>query len=187
VDQRELVERAGHGDHDAFAELVRGAIARLDATARLILRDPELARDAVQEALVGAWRDLPGLRDPDRLDAWLHRLIVHSCLDMLRRRRRRPQEVELGPFDSMTVVGLESDVADREVLNDALRHLNPELRALIVVHYFLDLPLSETAEILGIPTGTAKSRLNRALAAMRVAIDGEPNREATSLPGGQLA
>jgi RNA polymerase sigma factor (sigma-70 family) len=187
VDQRELVRRAGNGDHDAFSELVRGVIARLDATARLILRDPELARDAVQEALIGAWRDLPGLRDPDRLDAWLHRLIVHSCLDMLRRRRRRPQEVELDPLASMTIAGIESDVADRELLNAALRQLNPELRALITVHYFLDLPLSETAEILGIPTGTAKSRLNRALAVMRTAIDGEQSLEAASVPGGQLA
>jgi RNA polymerase sigma-70 factor (ECF subfamily) len=106
---------------------------------------------------------------------------------MLRRRRRRPQEVELGPLDSMSIVGIESDVADRELLNDALRRLNPELRTVIVVHYFLDQPLSETAEILGIPTGTAKSRLNRALAVMRMAIDGEPSLEAASLPGGQLA
>ena len=70
MDQRELVERAGRGDQDAFAQLVRERIARLDAAARLILHDPELARDAVQEALVGAWRDLPGLRDPDAFDAW---------------------------------------------------------------------------------------------------------------------
>src|ERR1700752_471580 len=89
VDQRELVDRAGKGDHDAFAVLVRGSIARLDAAARLILRDPELARDAVQECLVRAWKSLPGLRDPDRFDAWLHRLLVHSCFDLLRNRRRR--------------------------------------------------------------------------------------------------
>ena len=85
MDQRILVERAGAGDHDAFAVLVRGIIARLDAAARLILRDPELARDAVQDALVHAWRDLPGLRDPDRFDAWIHRITVRSCLEILRR------------------------------------------------------------------------------------------------------
>jgi RNA polymerase sigma-70 factor (ECF subfamily) len=72
VDQRGLVERARRGDHDAFAALVDLTIARLDTAARLFLRDPELARDAVQEALIRAWRDLPGLRDPDRFDAWLH-------------------------------------------------------------------------------------------------------------------
>jgi len=66
VDQRELVERARKGDHDAFATLARAALARLDAVARLILRDAELARDAVQEAMVLAWRDLPRVRDPER-------------------------------------------------------------------------------------------------------------------------
>jgi RNA polymerase sigma-70 factor (ECF subfamily) len=78
VDQRELIERARRGDHDAFASLVDAHLARLDAAARLILRDGELARDAVQEALIRAWRDLPGLRDPDRFDAWLHRLAVNA-------------------------------------------------------------------------------------------------------------
>lgn len=85
MDQRAFVERARQGDHDAFAELARRAVVRLDGAARLIVRDPELARDAVQDALIRAWRDLPGLRDPGRFDAWLHRLTVHTCLDLLRR------------------------------------------------------------------------------------------------------
>ena len=89
MNQRDDVERARQGDHDAFATLVDARLARLDAAARLILRDGELARDAVQEALIRAWRDLPGLRDPDRFDAWLHRLIVNACLDLVRRRKRR--------------------------------------------------------------------------------------------------
>jgi RNA polymerase sigma-70 factor (ECF subfamily) len=167
------VERAGEGDHDAFATLVRGVIARLDATARLILRDPELARDAVQDALMRAWRDLPGLRDPDRFDAWLHRLTVNACLDLVRRRRRRAFEVELGPMDRLPVPDLVSVIADRDAVDRALKRLDPEQRAVIVVHYFLGVPLSETAATLGIPVGTAKSRLNRSLAAMRAVIESD--------------
>ena len=91
MDQRGLVERARKGDHDAFAVLASGSIARLDAAARLILRDGELARDAVQEAMVRSWRDLPTLRDVDRFDAWLHRLLVNACLDMTRSGGTRPR------------------------------------------------------------------------------------------------
>src|SRR3954470_4313759 len=112
VDQRALVEQARKGDHDAFTTLLDVRLARLDAAARLILRDPELARDAVQEALIRTWRDLPGLRDPDRFDAWLHRLVVNACLDLLRRRKRRPIEVELNPI---------FDVAADETTDLALR------------------------------------------------------------------
>ena len=82
--QRELVERAQQGDHDAFETPAGAAIRRLDTAARLVLRDPDWAKDAVQEALVRAWRNLPGLRDPDRFDAWLHRLLVRACYDELR-------------------------------------------------------------------------------------------------------
>ena len=77
--QRDLVERARKGDHDAFAVLAGATIGRLDAAARLILRDPDRAEDAVQETLVRCWRDLPTLRDPDRFDAWLHRLFLNAC------------------------------------------------------------------------------------------------------------
>src|SRR4026207_2263689 len=116
VDQRELVERASNGDHDAFAVLVGVSVARLEAVARLILRDQELARDAVQEAYIRAWRDLPGLRDPERFDAWLHRLTVHACLDLTRRRRRRVSEVELEPILD---IGL-PDETDLMALRDQL-------------------------------------------------------------------
>jgi RNA polymerase sigma-70 factor (ECF subfamily) len=187
VDQRELVERAGRGDHDAFAVLVRERIARLDAAARLILHDPELARDAVQEALVGAWRDLPGLRDPDRFDAWIHRITVRSCLGILRRRRRRVIEVELTPTADVPIGDIGSFVVDRDQVERALRRLEPGQRAVVVLHFFLGLPLPETAEVLGIPLGTAKSRLHRSLAAMRADLDLAASLEAAGLPGGQTA
>jgi RNA polymerase sigma factor (sigma-70 family) len=187
VDQRELVERAGRGDHDAFALLVRERIARLDAAARLILHDPELARDAVQEALVGAWRDLPGLRDPDRFDAWIHRITVRSCLSILRRRRRRVVEVELSPMADVPVGDTDSFIVDRDEVERALRRLAPDQRAVVVVHFFLGLPLPETAEVLGIPLGTAKSRLHRSLAAMRADLSIASSLEASELPRGQTA
>jgi RNA polymerase sigma factor (sigma-70 family) len=187
VEQAELVERAGRGDQRAFAELVGARIARLDAAARLILRDPELARDAVQDALVGAWRDLPGLRDPDRFDAWIHRITVRSCLMLLRRRRRRVVEVELTPTADIPDHDVGSLIVDRDQVERALKHLDPDWRAVVVVHFFLGLPLPETAEVLGIPLGTVKSRLHRSLAAMRTELQIDAGAEALELQRGQTA
>jgi RNA polymerase sigma-70 factor (ECF subfamily) len=187
VDQRELVERAGRGDQEAFAVLVRGRIARLDAAARLILHDPELARDAVQDGLVLAWRDLPGLRDVDRFDAWLHRVVVRSCLGVLRRRRRRVIEVELTDQAGPPVADIGSLVIDRDQVERALRRLDPDWRAVVVVHFFLGLPLTEVADALGIPVGTAKSRLHRSLQAMRLELEAAPASQATTLPRGTPA
>jgi RNA polymerase sigma-70 factor (ECF subfamily) len=185
VDKRSLVERARGGDHDAFAELVRASVARLDAAARLILRDRELASDAVQEAYLRAWRNLPGLRDPDRFDGWLHRLLVRSCIDALRRRRARPMEVELDPLDGPSSTDPSSDVVQRELIDDALRRLDPTWRAVVVLHFFLGMSLPEAAAVLGIPLGTAKSRLHRSLGLMRLAIADEVS--APALAKGQTA
>ena len=170
MDQRRLVEQAQRGDHDAFATLAGAAIARLDAAARLILRDRELARDAVQDAMVRAWRDLPGLRDPEKFDAWLRRLTVHCCIDAARHRRRRPIEVELTVLHAPAVADSSGSVIDRDLLDRALRALEPEWRAIVVLHYYLGLPLPEVADALGIPLGTAKSRLHRSLGVMRTTV-----------------
>jgi RNA polymerase sigma-70 factor (ECF subfamily) len=174
VDQRELVERARMGDHDAFAVLVHGSIARLEATARLIVRDPELARDAVQDAYLRAWRDLRALRDPDRFDAWLHRLLVNACIDAARRRRRRVMEVELTPIATPIVGDLAGLVADRDLLEQGFRALGPDQRAVLVLRYHVGLTVPAVAQILDIPLGTAQSRLARALSSLRVAI-GDPD------------
>ena len=186
MDQRALVERARGGDHDAFAILLDVRLARLDAAARLILRDPELARDAVQEASIRAWRDLPGLRDPDRLDAWLHRLIVNACLDLVRRRRRRVIEVELTPIQLAAGHDSTAALADRQLLDEALARLDPGHRAVVALHYLLGMPLPDVAASLGIPLGTAKSRLHYALAAMRTTVTGSPDITEAAV-GGQLA
>ena len=188
MDQRRLVERAGKGDHDAFAELARAAVVRLDQAARLILRDPELARDAVQEGLIRAWRDLPMLRDPDRFEAWLHRLTVNACIDQTRRRRRRPIEVELTPIHAPAVADTSGALADRDIVDGVLRRLDERERAIVVMHYFLGMPLTDVAAALAIPVGTVKSRLHRALGEMRVAIVTEATMPlASSAAGGTVA
>jgi len=186
VDQRALVQRARGGDHDAFTLLLDVRLARLDAAARLILRDPDHARDAVQEALIRAWRDLPGLRDPDRFDAWLHRLIVNACLDLVRRRKRRVIEVELSPLDMPTTTDSAGSIADRQVLHEALARLDPGHRAVVALHYLLGMPLPDVAATLKIPLGTAKSRLHYALAAMRTTVTGAAD-PVPVVVGGQLA
>jgi RNA polymerase sigma factor (sigma-70 family) len=187
VDQRGLVARARGGDHDAFAELARDAVVRLDQAARLILRDAELARDAVQEGLIRAWRDLPKLRDPDRFDAWLYRLTVHACFDQTRRRRRHVIEVELTAVHAPSTPDSSHHQADRDQVDQVLRRLDERGRAIVVLHYFLGLPLTEVAATLGIPVGTVKSRLHRALGEMRVAIDAEPELVTSPVSGGQPA
>jgi RNA polymerase sigma-70 factor (ECF subfamily) len=171
--QRDLVERARKGDHDAFAELAGAAISRLDAAAWLILRDVEQAKDAVQNALVRAWRDLPTLRDPERFDAWLHRLLVRACIDEARRLRRHRLDVELTTITAPSIVDDVSVIEDRDRLERGFLRLEPEMRAVIVLHHYLDLPMPVVAATLGIPLGTAKSRLHRALGEMRAALDAD--------------
>jgi RNA polymerase sigma-70 factor (ECF subfamily) len=167
---RGLVEQARRGDHDAFEHLAGAAAPGLDVIARLITRDPDRAKDAVQETLVRAWRDLPTLRDPDRFDAWLRRLLVHSCMDVLRRVRRWSIEVELTDVHHADDGDVATVVADRDAIERAFRGLDGDLRAIVVLHYYLGLTLPDVADALGVPLGTAKSRLHRALRELRVAI-----------------
>jgi RNA polymerase sigma-70 factor (ECF subfamily) len=171
--QRDLVERAMAGDHEAFSELARLSIDRLYAVARLILRDSERAQDATQEALVAAWRDLSSLRDPDRFEAWLRQLLIRACYREARRDQARiRREAKVAPID-----GNDPDPAvsltQRDQLERGFARLDPEQRALVVVHFYLDLPLPEAARLLGMPIGTAKSRLHRAIARMRAGLDAD--------------
>lgn len=184
---RELVLRARNGDRDAFAAIVAASLGRLNAVARLIVRDRERAEDAVQDALVDAWRDLRSLRDVDRFDAWLHRLLVNACLDIMRRRKRRAIEVELTPIHIPTTADFTSGVVDRDLLDRGLRALEPSWRAIVVLHYFLGMPLPEVASALGIPLGTAKSRLHRAIGLLRVTVEGDALVETPAVPEGRLA
>jgi RNA polymerase sigma-70 factor (ECF subfamily) len=171
----DLVERAQHGDHDAFALLVRASFPRLHGVARLILRDPERAQDAVQEALVLAWRHVRALRDADAWDAWLNRLTVRACYRLARQVRRR-DAVELHMMPDPEPVGSvdpSSAVAERDRLDRELGRLPIDQRAVMVLHFHLDLPLPDVAAVLDIPVGTAKSRLSRGLDTLRAALAAE--------------
>jgi RNA polymerase sigma-70 factor (ECF subfamily) len=170
--QTELVDRARHGDREAFSVLASGAVDRLYAIARLILRDTELAEDATQDALVRAWRDLPALRDAERFDAWLYRLIVRACADIGRRRRRWRAEISIvvaEPAESDRA----SDLADRDQLERGLRRLTASQQAILVLHFYVGLSPSEAADALDIPVGTAKSRLHYAVEALRAALQAD--------------
>jgi len=171
--ERDLVVRAQQGDVDAFAALTAGRTGRLFAAARLILRDDDLAADAVQEALFQAWRDLRALRDPDRFDAWLHRLLVHRCYGAAQRdRNRRQLEVRLA-IESPTTADTQGSLAIRDELERGFRRLTTDQRTVLVLRHYVGLSLAEAADVLGVPLGTVQSRLNRATQAMRAALEAD--------------
>jgi RNA polymerase sigma-70 factor (ECF subfamily) len=179
----DLVVRARGGDRDAFAQLAAQSIGRLDASARLIIRDRERARDVVQETLVRAWRSLPTLRDPERFEGWVRQLLVRSCIDELRTMRRHVVEIELTDLHQPSIDDPSALIENRDVLRIAFRRLDPEQRSLLVLHYFLDLPLADLADALDMPIGTAKSRLHRARTALRAALEADERVDRRSLEG----
>jgi RNA polymerase sigma-70 factor (ECF subfamily) len=171
---RDLVERARHGDREAFAVLVHQVSDSLYSVAYRILRDTGLAEDALQNALVLAWRRLPKLRDPDRFEAWIHRILVHACYDESRRTRSWRASVTVLPIEGPAFADESSAIADRDELERAFRHLTSEQRAVFVLHHYLGLPLVEVAELLGVPAGTARSRLHYAIAGLRHVLTAVP-------------
>ena len=184
---RELVRRAIEGDHDAFSSLVDASVDRLYGVATLILRDPDRAQDAVQEALVSAWKDVAALRDPDAWDAWLHRITVWACYRTAKKeRRRKTVELKVVPDPERAVVSdSASALANRDLIERQLNDLPIDHRSVVVLRFFLDLPLDEVADILDIPVGTVKSRLHRALASLRDAMT-QDRPVADDLPVGVL-
>jgi RNA polymerase sigma-70 factor (ECF subfamily) len=170
----ELVERAQRGDHEAFDALASAAYHRLYAIARRILRDGYAAEDAVQDALVRAWRDLRGLRDRDRFDAWLHRLLVHACADQTRRSRRRRLDVAIDTIERPDPADDIARIGDRDEIERAFLQLSVEHRAVLVLTHYAGLPAPEVATILGIPTGTVYSRLHHGTRTMRATMSRPP-------------
>jgi len=168
----ELVARAQTGDREAFEEIAASVVRRLYGTATLIIRDPDAASDAVQETLISVWQNLPSLRDPNLFDGWLNRILVRSCYKAIRGRRRSRLEVQVMEVD--VPVGSDEhrvDALDR--IERAFRRLTTEHRTVLVLHHRLGLQMDEVAETIGIPVGTAKSRLHRAAAALRAALEAD--------------
>ena len=165
-----LVEQARQGDDAAFTELVDLDGDRCYAIAYRILRDVEQAQDAVQQAFLLAWRDLPRLRDPERFGPWLHRLLVNACYEELRRHRRWSTRIAILPVDGPGGPDPMISVVDRDALDRAFERLSAQHRAVFVMHHHTGLPLAEIADIVGIPVGTVKSRLHYATRTLRAAI-----------------
>jgi RNA polymerase sigma-70 factor (ECF subfamily) len=172
--ERALVELARDGDEEAFASLIRMAGDRLMAIAFRILRDVDRAEDAVQQAIVTAWRELPALRDPDRFDGWLYRVLVNACYVEARKTRRWDANVRLLTPD-MTSGSSDAflSVEDRDELERAFRRLPPQQRAVFVLHHYLGMRHAEIAETLDVPVGTVKSRIHYASATLRAAIEAD--------------
>jgi RNA polymerase sigma-70 factor (ECF subfamily) len=169
----DLIEAARRGDQVAFVDLVRARGDRLFAIAHRILRDVGWAEDALQDALVIAWRDLPSLRDPARFDAWIHRLLTNVCIAQAGRERRRLANLRALPIEGAAAPDDYLSVADRDQLERAFARLMPDERAVLVLRYYVGYEPSEIADILGARAGTIRSRLHHAHRAMRAAVDAD--------------
>ena len=169
----DLVVRAQRGDQGAYALMATEIAHRYLAVARRILRDIDLAEDATQGALLAIWQDLPQLRDPARFEAWSYRLLVRACYAEGRRERRWAPNLRLLPTDEPGARDDLGSVVDRDQLERGFRRLSLDHRTVVVLHHYLDLPLERVAEIVGMPTGTAHSRLHHAMRALRAALDAD--------------
>ncbi len=176
----ELIDRARGRDEAAFTVLVGPRLEGLLRIATAILGHEADARDALQIALTSAWANLPGLRDADRFEAWLTRIVVNECRHALRRRARTrvrelPMEHVLAAQarGSLHTAGPEASLAERLAFERAFERLPGEARALLVLHHLERLPIDVIAQILAIPAGTVKSRLHAARRALERELEKE--------------
>jgi RNA polymerase sigma-70 factor, ECF subfamily len=176
----DLVEQARQGDEASFDALARTVGDRCMAIAFRILRDADQAEDAVQTALIIAWRELRTLRDPDRFEPWLHRILTRECYAEARRSRRWSADIRvLHAGDQPSTDGYLT-VNDRDQVERAFRRLTLEQRAVLVFHHYLGLTAAEAADRLDIPIGTAKSRLHHATAALRASLEADARAPSSS-------
>lgn len=169
----DLVRRAQGGDAEAFTALAVAVGDRLHRVACRILRDDARAEDVTQQALLTIWRDLPQLRDPERFEAWAYRLLVRTCVAEGSRANRWMPNLRLLPGQEPSVSDGTGWVHDRDQLERGFRRLSVDHRAVLVLHHYLDLPLDQVAETLGIPVGTVRSRLLHAMRGLRAALDAD--------------
>ena len=175
-----LLNRAAQGEVEAFDVLLRPRLERLCRMAVAITRSEADARDAVQDASIQAWRQLPTLRDRTRFDPWLAQIVVNACRGLLRsQKRRRVREIEVqdtaDEFGEVQASNLDAPdaIADTQAVQRAFLQLEPDARALITLHYVDQQPLAEIAGMLGIPLGTVKWRLFRARRILDAALKAE--------------
>lgn len=174
-----LIERAAEGDADAFDVLIRPRIDRLFRMAVAITRNESDARDAVQDACVSAWRELPRLRDRERFDSWIAQILVNSCRGLLRRRRRvQVREIpsdEISPGGSahgkLVTAGPAEATGELDAIRRAFDRLDSGTRSLLILHYVEERPLAEIGRILKAPVGTIKWRLSKARRALDRALE----------------
>jgi RNA polymerase sigma-70 factor (ECF subfamily) len=174
----DLVRLAQAGDKEAFTSLAAARADRFLATSHRILGDINLAEDATQQALLSIWRDLPQLRDPARFDAWSYRLLVRACYAEASQTRRWTPNLRLLPVSEPMAADELSTIVDRDQLERGFRRLSMDQRSVLVLHYYLDLPLDQVAESLGIPVGTVASRVHYAMRALRAALDADARSSA---------
>ena len=169
----DLIDRAKRGDKEAFSTLALQVGDRLYAVAYRILRDAGRAEDAVQQAFLIAWRELPTLRDDSRVEAWFYRLLVNACYAEIRHTRRWQPGLRLVPIEVPSVEDAQASVARRDELERAFRRLSGEQRAVLVLHHYLGLSGAEIGDALGLAPGTVRSRLHYARQEMRAAIEAD--------------
>jgi len=172
VTRSELVRQARQGDRDAFDILLTDVVDHLYRIARLVLRDFDRAEDAVQEALVRCWRDLPNLREPDRFDAWLNRILMRAITDEARKKRGFVANVVQLKVEP-AVADSSGALADRDEIARVFERLSVEHRTIVILHHYLGMTTDEAARTIGVPHGTAKSRLHYATEALRAALEAD--------------
>jgi RNA polymerase sigma-70 factor (ECF subfamily) len=170
---QDLVVGAQQGDERAFESLTEANHSRLYGVAYGILGDSHLAEDATQQAFIDIWRHIRRLRDPSKFEAWSYRLLVNACYDEAKRQPKWASDSEMQAADEPLAVDAFSSVVDREELSRGFASLSVEHRAVLVLHYLLDMTTEQVAEALDIPRKTVYSRLKRAMASLRAALEAD--------------